>query len=80
MRTPTKELALTLVIGLFGFATKANIEETIEVLNFENTSILNVNDPTDEPYIEANICCIGFLYSALRDMEFHSNDLPLFYN
>lgn len=80
MITPTKELALRLVIETFGHATKANIEEMIEVLNFENTTVLNADKPTDEPYIEVNICCIGFLYSALRDMEFRSSDLLFFFN
>ena len=74
--TPTKETALRLVIENFGAANRANITEMIETLNFKIGNILNPNSQFDEVYIEMNIVMIGFLYSALRDMEFHSNDLP----
>ena len=78
--TPTKETALRLVIENFGAANRANITEMIETLNFEIGNILNPNSQFDEVYIEMNIVMIGFLYSALRDMEFHSSDLPLYLN
>ena len=72
----TKEAAIELTIRTFGAATKENMKELIEVLSFEISDVLNSNRSADLPYIEANQCFIGFLYSALRDMEFHSNDLP----
>lgn len=78
--TINKENSIKFVIEIFGFATKANIIEAIEALNFEIHTVLNIENPKDLPYIEANLCYIGFLYSALKDMRFQSNDLPICLN
>lgn len=77
---PTKEYALSFVIAHYGAVSKKSIELTINVLNYECKHLFNVNKVEDQKSIELNMNIIGFLYSALRTMEYRSSDTPLFLN
>jgi hypothetical protein len=68
----TKEITIATVIETFGVANRLNIEEMINIFHWLRLSGM---ESEEQCYVH-----IGFLYSALRDMEFHSQDLPLFLN
>jgi hypothetical protein len=76
----TKEYVIAMVIRFYGKCTRANINKAINVLNYEAQHLFNPNSPTDLLCIEVNYEIIGFLYSALRSMEYSINDTPLILN